>query len=48
MAIKSEIIEQTKSIPFKDLIDILEDTSNKLKKEFLNEYKNKSYVFKRR
>ena len=45
MKIKSEIIEQTKSIPFEELKDILKDTSNKLKKEFLNEYKNKSYVF---
>lgn len=45
MKINIQIIEETKSIPFEDLKDILEDTSNKLKKEFLNEYKNKSYVF---
>lgn len=41
-------MKETKSIPFKVLIDILEDTSNELKKELLNEYKDKSYVFKRR
>lgn len=48
MKIKSKIMKETKSIPFKVLIDILEDTSNELKKELLNEYKDKSYVFKRR
>ena len=34
MKIKSKIMKETKSIPFKVLIDILEDTSNELKRSF--------------